>query len=392
MSENGKECLMNVLDISPRKEIERKLNESEEKYRLLFTSIDRGMAVFEIKYDSAGAPSGYRMIDSNETYKKLMNVSAGTAAGVMKECVPTEGNESWEKYFVDSVSKGLPAVFEKFIPSLNKFINTHAYEPKQGRVAVIIYDTTEIKEKEREKETLLRKLETQNGEMERFVYTVSHDLRNPLITISGFASLIKRCIIEKNYNMIDESAEHILAAGKNMAELLKDLLEISRVGRTEEPPEKVYFYDAAKTAAALTAGEIEKSGAQVEISDELKTASCAGAYVNFDRKRLVEVLQNLLVNAVKFTKKGVQPHILIGADTIRWGHTVYFVKDNGIGLEEKHLNSIFDLFSRLNPDVEGTGIGLAIVKRIVEMHGGKIWAESEGKNMGTTFYFTLSNV
>jgi signal transduction histidine kinase len=130
-------------------------------------------------------------------------------------------------------------------------------------------------------------------------------------------------------------------------------------------------------------GRIEARGVQVHIADNM-------APVYGDRARLLEVVQNLVDNAIKFMGTQTEPRIEIGQNgTDPQGNPIFFVQDNGIGIEKQHYERIFGLFNKLDAQIEGTGIGLALVKRIVEVHGGHIWVESEGIGKGTKFLFTL---
>ena len=184
--------------------------------------------------------------------------------------------------------------------------------------------------------------------------------------------------MEKYLSLITESAE-------NMNGLLNDLLEVSRVGRLVNLPEKVLFADLIDSALKTVAGEMKSRNTVVSISGSVK-----GISVNVDKKRLIEALQNLIANAMKFTPENMQPEVEIGLKLVyNKLSNVFYVKDKGMGIEKQYLTKIFGLFDRLHPDIEGTGVGLAIVKRIIEVHGGVIWAESDGPGLGTTFYFTL---
>ena len=166
-----------------------------------------------------------------------------------------------------------------------------------------------------------------------------------------------------------------------MQRLLNELLELSRIGRLMNPPEEVSFEAIAREAVELVHGRIEAQGVAVEIAPGLPT-------VYGDRMRLVEVVQNLVDNACKFMGDQSHPRIEIGARQIE-NEPVFYVCDNGVGIEPRYHTQIFGLFDKLDPVSEGTGVGLTLVKRIVETHGGEIWIESEGKGNGTTFYFTL---
>ena len=165
-----------------------------------------------------------------------------------------------------------------------------------------------------------------------------------------------------------------------MKSLLDELLELSRIGRVMNPPEDVPFDEIVQDALERLEGQLHGGNVQVEVSDNLPL-------VHGDRARLVEVVQNLVDNAIKFMGNQPKPKIGISAKKEN-GEDIFFVRDNGIGIDLKYHEKIFGLFNKLNSNSDGTGIGLALVQRIIEVHGGRIWVESElGK--GSTFYFTL---
>jgi len=235
---------------------------------------------------------------------------------------------------------------------------------------------------EKEREDLIAKLEAQNAELERFTYTVSHDLKSPLITIKGFVGVLRQDLAEGDLEPVQDDLARISNAADKMDQLLRDLLELSRVGRLVNPPEDVPLEELAHEALELVGGQAEQNGVQVEISPNLPV-------VFGDRLRLLEVLQNLLDNAVKYMGKQSQPRVEIGSR--RDGNqTICYVRDNGIGIEPRHHERVFGLFDQLDQKVEGSGIGLALVKRIVEVHGGRVWIESEGLGHGSTFCFTIA--
>lgn len=224
-------------------------------------------------------------------------------------------------------------------------------------------------------------LETRNREMERFTYTVSHDLKSPLVTIKGFLRLLEEDVDSNDTEQVRDDIERIRHAADNMGTLLDELLELSRVGRKSNPPQVVDLARLAHEAAELTAGESAVAGARIEIADNLPD-------VFGDRARLLQVFQNLLDNAVKYIGDTKRPLIEVGA-TARKDDVLCYVKDNGSGIDPRHHELVFGLFERADAASEGTGIGLTLVQRIIETHNGKIWIESEGKGHGTTIWFTL---
>ncbi|MCP3956555.1 MAG: hypothetical protein GY719_01750 [bacterium] len=225
-----------------------------------------------------------------------------------------------------------------------------------------------------ERERLIAELEAKNAELERFTYTVSHDLKSPLVTIKGFLGLLEKDSAAGDADRMRRDIQRISAAADNMTRLLEDLLELSRVGHVMNPPEEVALGELAAEACQLLAGSIAEHRAEVVIAPDLPS-------VSGDRARLLEVYQNLIENAAKHAGKNAAPRIELGwrrdGDEAVAGDPVFFVSDDGIGIEPRYHQKVFGLFERLDPEAtEGTGIGLALVKRIVEIHGGRIWVES----------------
>lgn len=231
-------------------------------------------------------------------------------------------------------------------------------------------------------EHLLDELKAKNEELQSFTYTVSHDLKAPLVTISGFMGYLEQDARKGDVEKLNKDILRINEAVTKMQRLLTELLELSRIGRMMNPPENVPFGEIVREALKLVEGRLQAKQIQVNVEAALPS-------VNGDRARLVQVVQNLVDNAAKFMNDQENPRIEIGVDQIN-GSTVFFVRDNGAGIESEYFERIFGLFNKLDTDKEGTGIGLALVKRIIEVHGGKVWVESKGAGEGSTFYFTLA--
>jgi len=257
------------------------------------------------------------------------------------------------------------------------------WDPAENRLAGIygaVQDITEAKRAEAEREALIRELEAKNAELERFTYTVSHDLKSPLVTIRGFLGFVERDALAGHHERLQIDLRRIDEATDRMATLLDELLELSRVGRVVNPPEAIPFGELAADAAALLAGPIAERGVSIRIEEGLPT-------VWGDRTRLLQVVQNLLENAVKFSGDQPQPRVEIGA---RAGSPpLLYVRDNGVGVEASQHERIFGLFDKLDAKSPGAGVGLALVRRIVELHGGRVWVESDGPGGGSTFFLNL---
>jgi PAS domain S-box-containing protein len=235
-----------------------------------------------------------------------------------------------------------------------------------------------------ERAMLIGELETKNAELERYTYTVSHDLKSPLVTIRGYLGYLRDDATKGDMNRFSSDMNRIVKATETMQALLNDLLELSRVGRVINPSVNVAFDEIAKDAINLALDPQKREKIKIELQGNLPIIHC-------DRTRVMEVIQNLLSNSVKFMDDQPEPFIQIGTNGVEENtlFPIFYVRDNGMGIDPKYHEKVFGLFNRLDQEKEGTGIGLTLVKRIIEVHGGRIWLESEGVGKGSTFYFTL---
>ena len=250
------------------------------------------------------------------------------------------------------------------------------------RIIGTVQDISARKRAERERERLLSELADKNAELERFTYTASHDLKSPLLTIQGFVGFIARDLETGELGRARADLERVKRATDTMRQLLDELLELSRVGKIAGDPVPIALKplvdEVIEQLAGATGGAV-----RFELPPTLPV-------VRGDRLRVAAVLYNLLDNACKFMGGQPRPRVRFGASYIDDGAWVRCeVTDNGVGIEPRFHERVFDLFERLNQDDEGTGIGLALARRIVEVHGGRLWVESAGVGAGSTFFFTL---
>ena len=232
-----------------------------------------------------------------------------------------------------------------------------------------------------ERKVLIGDLEVKNAELERFTYTVSHDLKSPLITIGGYLGYLEQDARNGNMERLEKDIAYINKAAGQMKSLLDKVLELSRIGRVVNPPVAVSFKEIVDDAVALVQHQLDNAAIQIKVAENFPI-------VQVDRVRLVEVVQNLVDNAIKFTQDQPNPHIEIGYAE-QSAEQFFYVRDNGIGIDARYHEKVFGLFEKLNPASNGTGVGLALVKRIIEFHQGRVWVESNTENTGVTFNFTL---
>lgn len=239
-----------------------------------------------------------------------------------------------------------------------------------GKPAVLgnVMDITEMKNREEE--------------LKQFLYAVSHDLQNPIVAIQGFAGRLKK---KKSQDLGEKGlqyVEHIYTSACQMQQLVSDLLTLSRLGRMKLEYEEADLNSVLKEVMSDLGDPIRESGIKIDVTSNLPVVRC-------DRTKIYQVFQNLLTNAIKYTRDSPHPEVVIGHETNHSGHRFY-VKDNGIGIDTRNQDRIFDMLTRANgaEQREGTGLGLSIVRKIVKGHGGDVGVNSE-KGKGATFYFTL---
>jgi len=362
-----------VRDITYRKRAEEALRATVNYSRnLIETSLDPLVTI---------SAEG-KITDVNKATVKTTGVSRERLIGsdfVDYFTEPEKAHDGYLKVFEQGQVTDYPLAIRHTSGAITDVLfNASVYRNEQGQVLGVFAaarDITKLKRMEKE-------LREKNDETVLFTYTVSHDLKSPLVTIKTFLGYLEQDILKQDAARMEKDIGYISGAADKMSRLLDDVLEFSRVGRKMNPSVEAPLQTIVKDALDLVAGQISARGVQVEVTEE-------PALLYGDRPLLVEVFQNLVDNAVKFMGDQAAPLVEIGVEP-KGDEWVFFVRDNGIGIDPRHQGKVFGLFEKLNPDTEGNGIGLAMMRRIVEVHGGKIWLESAGSGKGTTFRFTLS--
>jgi PAS domain S-box-containing protein len=363
------------VDITAMKKMQDALKQSEERTRALLEAIPD--MIFE--FDREGVI--HQFVPSS-TLSPLLPPEEFVGKNI-NEVMPPDVVEQTMFAIRRALESGLLQVFEYQLPELDQhsYYEASVIRNDANSVIAMVRDVTARKWAVTERENLIDELEMKNAELEQFTYTVSHDLKSPLITITGFLGFLREDVETGNRERLEKDIQRINVATRKMQKLLGDLLELSRVGRLVNESKNVDMAEIVKEAIDLLHGQITQGNIQLQVGQDLPI-------VHVDRQRIVEVLQNLLDNSAKFMGDQTHPMIEIGTAGFEKEMPILYVHDNGMGIAPEFHERIFGLFNRLNPEVEGTGIGLALVKRIVEFHGGRIWVESEAGE-GAAFYFTL---
>jgi signal transduction histidine kinase len=241
-------------------------------------------------------------------------------------------------------------------------------------ILLAMEDITERKIAEKE-------LQEKNTELDNFTHTVSHDLKSPLVTVQSYANMILKDMEAGNHARALGDIKRVKDVAAKMAGLLNDLLEMSSVGKVINSPVKIDMDRMVRDVLAQLAGPLDNGRIETVVHPVLPS-------VIGDSRRISEVLQNLVENAIKYMGDQAAPCVEIGTRN-DGNEKVFFVRDNGTGIDPRYHENIFGLFNKLDTNSQGTGVGLALVKRIIKAHGGRVWVESQGVGKGSTFCFSV---
>lgn len=370
-----------IRDITEQKKGEQAIKESEERYRTLFESMNEGFALLENMYDSKDNPCDFRYIDVNPAFENFMGISREEILGrTVREMQPRSFSQ-WLIAANTVIRSGKPVQIMHYSSTVGRYLDCTVFSPREGLCAVLFFDITERVEAENALKEYADRLKRSNEDLERFAYVSSHDLQEPLRTIVTFTQLLEKRYKDHIDSDADDYLDFIVGAGKRMQSLINDLLEFSRVTTQGIDPRRLNSETVLEGALANLKLLIEEINATIT-HDNFPD-------VMADPSQLQHVFQNLISNSIKFRRDDESPRIHVSARSLD-GMVQFSVQDNGIGIEPQYFERIFVIFQRLHARnlYDGTGIGLALCKRIVERHGGRIWVESEpGK--GSTFHFTL---
>lgn len=367
-------------DITGIRRAQQALRESEEKFSKAFQSSPYAIII--------SRPADGLILDVNEGFERISGYRAGEAVGKTAIDLHLWADENDRKTILENLESGSRIAGKEFnfrrkdgreITGL--FYADLIYVQGRPYILSLIDDITEKKRSEELREALIRDLESKNEELDRFTHTISHDLKNPLFAIQGFAGILHDELSRGELVNARDHLARITEATERMDKLITSLLALSRSGRSIDNPVPLSLADVAHEAAGILDSRIRERGIELVIPDTLPT-------VRGDRLRLLQVMMNLIENAIKYMGTQQSPRIEVGVCG-EGTATVFFVRDNGIGIAREDVQKIFGLYRRLETGVQGSGVGLATVKRIIEAHGGRVWAESEGQGKGTTIFFTL---
>ena len=377
-------------DVTVERAAQRALRDSEARYRTLFNSIDEGFCIIEMIFDEQKKPVDYRFLEVNPSFEKQTGLP-DVLGKRMLELAPQHEAHWFETYGRIAVT-GEAARFQNHAEQLHRWFDVYAFrfgEPKNWQVAILFNDITGRKQMEKgiaqlntELHERAAQLKAANKELEAFSYTVSHDLRAPLRHIQGYIQMLTTLI----EGQLTDKARHYLKtitdASTEMGQLIDDLLAFSRMGRVEMIQESV--------APDSLLHEILRGLEMAVQGRNIEWQIAPLPQVVGDSSMLRQVLANLVGNAVKYTRPRNPARIEIGCAGEEDGRIFFFVRDNGAGFDMQYAHKLFGVFQRLHraEDFEGTGIGLATVRRIIARHGGRTWAEG-ALDQGATFYFTL---
>ncbi|MGX9219488.1 hybrid sensor histidine kinase/response regulator [Massilia varians] len=375
-----------VIDASRQFEAEQQLRLSEERYRTLFDSIDEGVCVIEMLYDNTGQPCDYRFLETNPAFVK--HTGLANAIGRSIRQIAPHHERYWFEIYGRVAATGEAVRFVNEAHELGRWFDVYAARigpPEQHRVAVVFNDITERRKGEDALRQMAADLEEANRIKTEFLATLAHELRNPLAPLRSGLQFIRRAPEDPPaVARIHEIMERQLG---QLVHLVDDLLDVARItrGQVALKRERIDLAGVLSAAVETSMPLIEAARHQLDLRLPQETL-----VVDADPTRLTQVVSNLLNNAARYTPRGGS--IVLAAE--RDGNdAVIAVSDNGIGIDPARLEDVFKMFTQIGEGrrhaAGGLGIGLSLVRSLVELHGGSVRASSAGTNAGSVFTVRL---
>jgi len=364
-----------ISDISERKISEERLKVSEELYRHLTELAPNAITVADIS-------GTIRMLNPRSFQLfGLEQLSDAIGTSIFKWVSPASMEQavsSLEMLLQNGLISDINLTLlrkdgSEFIAEISASVLRNS-EGQPRLLILVVFDVTQKICAERE---LCRK----NADLEQFIYTVSHDLRSPLVTVKTFLGYLEDDITTRNPERITQDLQYIHSAADKMKLLLDELLNLCRIDHIESTPVTITLREITAEVLGFLAGSVDEQSIKIKLPD-------ADLVLSGDRQRFCQIWQNLIENAIKYSRGDTAVQIEIGVQQAD-GEAVFFVRDNGIGIAPQYHEKIFGLFEKLDGASSGVGIGLAMVRRVIEKCGGRIWVESDGEGTGACFFFTL---
>lgn len=375
--------IMTLVDVTEQKLVEEQAKESAELIETVFNSSEAVLQHYEAVQDKDSNIVDFVYVKTNQKALEMANLPLDTdlAGKRLLEVHPGVKETGVFDLLKEVTTTGEPVqrAFNYNQEGIDKWFQGN-YRKLGDGVMVTITDITKLAKTEQLLRHRTEELEATNQELSSFTYSISHDLRTPLRAITGFANML----LKRNYDQLDSEGRRLLRVVtenvNRMAKLISDLLQFSHLGKKSMKANTLHLRPMfEQTFEELNVVYEKRANLQMH---DLPT-------VKGDRDMIRQLVENLLSNAIKFSSKNENPQIEVGEQSSNDMHIIY-VRDNGVGFDPQYYDKLFEVFQRLHRDdeFEGTGVGLAIVQKIVHRHGGKVWAESQS-GQGTTFYFSI---
>ncbi len=373
-------------DITERRRADEAVRESEERFRTLFNSMDEGFCVVEMLYDADNRPIDYRFLEVNPVFEKHTGF-VDAVGRTIRELVP-DHDAHWFEIYGAVAATGEPKRFVNEAKAMGRWYDVYAYRlggPDSRRVGILFTDITDRKRVEDNLRQMAADLSEADRRKDEFLATLAHELRNPLAPLRNGLQVMK--LARDDAEAVEQARSMMERQLGQMVRLIDDLMDLSRIsrGKVELRKERVELAKVVQHAVETSRPLIEASGHDLTIQ-----VPPDPIYVDADLTRLAQVFSNLLNNAAKYTEEGGSVTLTVerqGSDA------VVSVRDTGVGIPAHMLPKVFEMFTQVDRTLErsqgGLGIGLSLVKGLVEMHGGSVEARSEGHGMGSEFVVRL---